>query len=142
MGLGLLTSFAFEQFVEEDLNGVEPVEYGRLAACCYALLLEPSAEIPEPDLIEVVQADGFGACCPCGSARRNDVANVDLKEPQIFKDSHVGDVSDLDQDQHHHCHEEHEGREDGETFPVSCGIAEVGLRDGCDGRARESGGGG
>ena len=123
--VGLLTGFTLEEFVEEDLNGVEPVEHRRLAARCDALLLEPGTEIPKPDLIEVMQADGFRARRPCGAARGNDVADVDLEEPQIFKDSHVGDVSDLDHDQHHHCHEEHEGREDGETFPVSCGIAEV-----------------
>ncbi len=47
-----------QQFVEKDLDGIEPVESGGFRAIDDALGVVALAEIPEADLVEIVEAEG------------------------------------------------------------------------------------
>jgi hypothetical protein len=51
---------AGQQFVEQDLDGVEPVQGLRGRAVRYPFVVVAFAEVPEADLVEVVQAQGAG----------------------------------------------------------------------------------
>lgn len=49
---------ACEELVEEDGHGVEPVHRHWFGAVGYAFIVVAFAEVPEADLVEVVQAEG------------------------------------------------------------------------------------
>ena len=68
----LLATVAWEHLVEQDLDGIEPEENARLGAGGDALVVEAFTEIPQTDLVEVVEAEGFGPF-------RHNLADIDLK---------------------------------------------------------------
>lgn len=51
---------AGEKFIEEDIDGVEPVEVSGGGASGDAFIVVTFAEIPEADLVEIVEAQGTG----------------------------------------------------------------------------------
>ena len=88
-GKNLLTSFTLHEFIEDDLYRIEPVENLRLAAGSDALRVVAFAEVPETDLIEVVQADCASAADSWLAGRRDDLTDVDFEEPEVFYNCHV-----------------------------------------------------
>ena len=96
------TRCSSQQFREDDLDGVEPVQrlWDRTAA---DLISIPLAIVPQADLVEIMQAN-----CPSNRVDqlglryglRDDVAEVELDEVDGAGDVTVvgGDVADFDED--------------------------------------------
>ena len=122
------TGCPVQQLVEQDLHGIEPEPDRRLGARRDALVVKTLAEVPQPDLVEVVQAQGLRALLPARRGLGYDLGDVNLEEPQVLYALHVGQVADLYHYQHDHRQEEHERREDREALPVAGRVAQVGFR--------------
>ncbi|TGO28498.1 hypothetical protein BPAE_0027g00650 [Botrytis paeoniae] len=89
---------AGEEFIEEDIDGVEPVEVSGGGASGDAFIVVAFAEIPEADLVEIVEAEGSGERVLQGDAAAdgfgNDVCEVESEEPGIADDGTVVYIAD------------------------------------------------
>ncbi|QSZ31784.1 hypothetical protein DSL72_001353 [Monilinia vaccinii-corymbosi] len=89
---------AGEELVEQDLDGVEPVESRGLGAEGDAVGVVAFAEVPEADLVEVVEAEGAGERVgerdggPDGCG--DDVGEVETEEPGFSEDGAVVRIAD------------------------------------------------
>lgn len=88
---------ACQELVEQDLHRVEPVEWFGVGAVCDSLIVVAFAEVPEADLIEIVEAEGAGegideldVICRGG----DDVGEVEGVEVGVADDGLVVDVAD------------------------------------------------
>lgn len=85
-----------EEFVQNDLDRVEPVQRLRVRAVCDALAIVTLAKIPQPDLIKIVQADRLGDTINedgIGYRRGNDVGQLDLEKVRASDDDVVVNVA-------------------------------------------------
>lgn len=57
-----------KQFVEQNLDRIEPVERFWMRAVCDSFIIVAFAEVPKPNLVEIVQAEGS-----CEGVYENDV---------------------------------------------------------------------
>ncbi|TGO81313.1 hypothetical protein BPOR_1212g00020 [Botrytis porri] len=89
---------AGEKFIEQDIDGVEPVEVFGGGARGDTFIVVAFAEIPETDLVEIVEAEGSGERVLQGDAAANgfgyDVGEVESEEPGIADDGSVVYVAD------------------------------------------------
>jgi hypothetical protein len=60
---------ARQEFVEQDLDRVEPIERAWSRAMCNAFTVVALAEVPQADLVKIVKAQGT-----CKGTRKSDVA--------------------------------------------------------------------
>ena len=125
--------FSIKELVEDDLHGVEPVHQRGPAAGRDTDVVVPLAEVPHPHLIEVVQAgrfcDGlleFGVRAWVGE---DYVRGIDFEEIQIAEDVVVGQVADLDEDQHDERDEEKDAGGDSEALSVLRSRSQIGFRE-------------
>lgn len=106
------TGGAGEKLVQDDLYGVEPVQRLRLGAVCDFTSVS-LAEIPQPNLVEVVQAQCAGYAVDQGRLRYglgDYVAQVELHEVDAPHDGFRGGrVADFDEDEEDEGDEEEEG---------------------------------
>ncbi|TGO48473.1 hypothetical protein BCON_0239g00090 [Botryotinia convoluta] len=88
---------AGEEFIEEDIDGVEPVEVSGGGAGGDAFIVVAFAEIPEADLVEIVEAEGTGErvlqCDAAADGFGNDVCEVESEKPGIADDGTVVYIS-------------------------------------------------
>ncbi|TGO11002.1 hypothetical protein BTUL_0119g00020 [Botrytis tulipae] len=89
---------AGEKFIEEDIDGVEPVEFLGGGASGDAFIIVAFAEIPEADLVEIVEAEGSGErvleCDAAADGFGNYVCEIESEEPGIADDSTVVYIAD------------------------------------------------
>lgn len=89
---------AGEKFIEEDIDGVEPVEVSGGGASGDAFIVVAFAEIPEADLVEIVEAEGSGErvlqCDAAADGFGNDVCKIESEEPGIADDGTVIYIAD------------------------------------------------
>lgn len=86
-----------QQLVEQDLHRVEPVQRARGRAVGDALVVVALAEVPQPDLVEIVEAErareGVDEDDVAG-ARRDDVGQVEGEEVGAADAGLIGCVAD------------------------------------------------
>ena len=82
--------FSFQELVEDDLHGVEPVHQRGPAAGRDADVVVSFTEVPHAHLVEVVQAGRFGdgllELRGRAWVREYDVCGVDFEEIEIAQD--------------------------------------------------------
>jgi hypothetical protein len=75
---------AGKKLIEKDIDGIEPVECFRGRAIGYAFAVVALAEIPQADLVEIVEAEGAGERvdedCVGGCGCRDYVAEIELEK--------------------------------------------------------------
>lgn len=107
-----------QEFVQDDVDRVEPVERLGRAAVGDALVVVALAEIPQSHLIEIVEADGLGDAVDEGGVRerrRDDVREADPEKVRRADDGLVVDVADLDEDEENRRQEVGEAGVDAEA---------------------------
>ena len=124
-----VTFRAIEHLIDHDLYRVEPIHQDRLAARRDARILGPFAEVPQANLVEVFQADQSGTDRLLAAAVRHDAADVDLEEPEVADDVHVGHVADVDEEEEDERDGEEDGGEDGEALAGPGRVLQVALGD-------------
>lgn len=87
-----------KQLVEQDGNWVEPVEGAWAGAVGYALIVITFAEIPEADVVEVVETEGAGEGVDegefGGGGGWDYVGKVEAEEVGIADDGSLVDITD------------------------------------------------
>lgn len=75
---------AGKEFIEKNLDGIEPVECFRGRAVGYAFVVVALAEIPQADLVEIVETEGASERvdedCVGGCGCRDYIAEIELEE--------------------------------------------------------------
>lgn len=115
-------SGACQQFIEKNFDGIEPVEGFWARAMGYSFIIVAFTEIPEANLVEIVQAQR--ACERvdenCVTRRRggNYVAEVQFEEVGVADYGLFVDVADYSEDEEYDRDEE---EETGDSNGISSG---------------------
>lgn len=120
--MGRHTCSAGEQFTDDDLYRIEPVQRPRLAAGSY-LVPVAFAEIPQADLVEIMQSQGTSYTVDdhgVGYRLGYYVGKIQFQEPDAADDAAARDVTDLDQYDEYQTDEEAEGGEESKDEAGAC----------------------
>lgn len=91
------TSSAREQFTQEDTQRVEPVQRLGFGTMRDAFIVIALAEIPESNLVEIMQPDRPGNTVDqkgIGNGHGDDMGQIEPHEVGLAHDGTIGDISD------------------------------------------------
>lgn len=112
-----LTRRSGEQLITQNLDGVEPVQRLRVRAIRNALALVALTEIPQPNLVEIVQPQCLRNGVDQGKVghrRRDDIAEVEADEVPVAQQRLVVCAADLQENEEDDSDEQEEGCDQGE----------------------------
>ncbi|KAB8542119.1 hypothetical protein FH972_025582 [Carpinus fangiana] len=111
-----LTGGSCKQLVEYNADRIKVVEALGLGAVCDAVIVVALAEIPQADLVKIVQTQRSGDAVEEGRIGpercRNDIGEVKADEPDVAEPGDVVRVTDFDDNEEDDCDEEASGGND------------------------------
>lgn len=100
--MDIRTGSSREQFTQKDIQRVEPVQRLGFRAMRDALIVIALAEIPESNLVEVVQSNRPGNTVDeerIGNGHGNDMGQVEPHEVRLAHNGTIGDIANAYQQQ-------------------------------------------